>query len=40
MNIIIDLLDIIHHLFFLNNVSDTGIYLRPQVKAYSVGPNQ
>jgi hypothetical protein len=28
-------------LFFIeNNVSQTGLYLRPQARAYSVGPNR
>jgi hypothetical protein len=37
----IDFLDIILHPVILlkNNVSETEFCLRPQVKAYSVGPN-
>jgi hypothetical protein len=38
---IIDLLDIIHRpVLFNKNVSETGFCLRPQVEAYSVGPNR
>jgi hypothetical protein len=38
---IIDFLDIIHNPVFLlkNNVSETGLRLRPPAKAYLVGPN-
>lgn len=36
---IIVFLDIIHHLVFFNNISETGVCFRPQVGAYSVGPN-
>jgi hypothetical protein len=43
INTIVHFLEIIHHsvlLLFKNNVSETGICLRPQVKSYSAGPNR
>jgi hypothetical protein len=42
VNNITQFLDIIHRPDFLfkNDVSETELYLRPQVKLYSVGPNR